>query len=172
MVSPYVKKISKETGMGTDEVKELWAKSKAAISEKVGKEEEEFSKADFESTEEHLYSMLGLNEYTTDPSKFLRSGKSAKEFIETMVSGNFQGSINPDDGGIVPPEEEEEKSDEEESDNEYGPTFTTSNRPISRGKSESSVTLSQDEASSVDSLNDEQFGSEIDKMIESVEKED
>lgn len=170
MVSPYVKKISKETGRDIDEINELWAKSKAAISEKVGKDEEDFSKADFESTEEYLYSMLGLNEYTTDPSKFLRSDKSAKEFIETTVSGNFKGSINPDDGGIVPPEDEEEESDEDEE--EYGPTFTTSNRPISKGKSESSVTLSQEEASSVDSLNDEQFGSEIDRMIESVEKED
>ena len=111
-VSPYVKKLATETGKTTREVEALWSKAKAITAENFGKTEEEFTKKEFQYAYETVRNMLGMDESVLDPSDFLGSEMSAKEFIETLTSGSF------DISNVNPPEDEEEEEDKDEEEDE------------------------------------------------------
>lgn len=97
MPSPYVAKLSKETGKSVAEIEKLWDKAKDIASDTFGKSEDDFGSREYKYTVGIVKNMLGLNEKILDPSIFLKSGKSAKDFIkETVVSADFSiGDVNP-----------------------------------------------------------------------------
>lgn len=97
MPSPYVKKLASETGKSVDEIEKLWDKAKGITADTFGKSEDDFGTKEYKYTVGIIKNMLGVNEMVLDPSIFLKSGKSAKEFIrETVTSANFSiGDTNP-----------------------------------------------------------------------------
>ena len=97
MPSPYVKKLASETGKSVDEIEKLWDKAKEITADTFGKSEDDFGTKEYKYTVGIIKNMLGVNEKVLDPSFFLKSGKSAKDFIrETTVSANFSiGDVNP-----------------------------------------------------------------------------
>lgn len=97
MPSPYVNKLAKETGKSVAEIEKLWNKAKGITVDTFGTTEDNFGAKEYKYTVGIVKNMLGMNENILDPSIFLKSGKSAKDFIkETTVSANFSiGDINP-----------------------------------------------------------------------------
>lgn len=97
MPSPYVKKLASETGKSVAEIEKLWDKAKGITADTFGKSEDDFGTKEYKYTVGIIKNMLGVNEMVLDPSIFLKSGKSAKDFIkETVVSANFSiGDTNP-----------------------------------------------------------------------------
>lgn len=97
MPSPYVNKLSKETGKSVAEIEKLWNKAKDITADTFGKSEDDFGTKEYKYTVGIIKNMLGVNEKILDPSIFLKSGKSAKDFIkETVTSANFTiGDVNP-----------------------------------------------------------------------------
>jgi len=123
MPSPWVKKIAKETDKSEREVEKLWKKAKEITSEEFGKDEDDFGNKEYAYTTGVVKKMLGVDESLLDPSKFLESEHSAKDYIETVVSGNFSiGNVKPpqedEDDEITYDEEEEYEEEEEEYDEE------------------------------------------------------
>lgn len=112
MPSPWVKKIARETGKSEREIEKIWKKAKEITSEEFGKSEDDFGNKEYSYTTGVVKKMLGVDESILDPSKFLESEHSAKEYIETLVSGNF--SI----GNVLPPEENDDE-DEDDYEEEY-----------------------------------------------------
>lgn len=114
MPSPYISKLSKETGKPEREIEKLWKKAKEIASEEFGKDEDDFGNREYKYTTGVVKKILGVDESILDPSLFLESEYSAKDYIETVVSGNF--SI----GNVRPPEEEDEYEEEKECNEETG----------------------------------------------------
>jgi len=112
MPSPYVTKLTKETGKPIEEVERLWKEAKQIASEEFGVPVSEFSKKEYRYTMGVLKNMVGMSEAKViDPTIFLESQLSARDFLrEAMTSGNF--SI----GNVRPPEDDED--DDEEDDDE------------------------------------------------------
>ena len=90
MASPYVMKLVKDTGKPTAEVEKLWTKAKLIAAETFGKPETNFGKTEFEFAYGTVMNMLGKKEAILNPEVFLGSGKSAREFIEEVISGDFK----------------------------------------------------------------------------------
>lgn len=118
MPSPWIKQLSRETDKSEKELEKLWDKAKKITSEEFGKDEDDFGNKEYKYVTGVVKKMLGIDESILDPSHFLDSEMSAKQYLETVVSGNF--SI----GNVQPPEddekEEEEDYDEEECNEETG----------------------------------------------------
>lgn len=123
MISPYVKKLSRETGKSEKEISDFWEKAKKITSETFGVREDSFDTEHYEFAITTVKNMLGLSEEIVNPVNFLQSDLDAKDYIETVVSGSFSvGDKNP----IIPPkgkkvidlnneeEEKEEEKDEED----------------------------------------------------------
>lgn len=109
MPSPWISKLAKETDKSEKELEKLWDKAKKIASEEFGKDEEDFGNKEYKYVTGIVKKMLGMDESILDPSLFLESEYSAKEYIETVVSGNFSiGNVQP------PDEDDEEEYDEEE----------------------------------------------------------
>jgi hypothetical protein len=108
MPSVFVKNLSKESGKSEKEIEKLWNKAKEITSETFSKKEKDFGDKEYKYTVGIVKNMLGMEESRFDPSMFLESEKSAKQFIETLVSGTF------DIGNVLPPDEEEDEIEEEE----------------------------------------------------------
>lgn len=89
MPSPYVNSLAKETGKSVSEIEKLWNKAKEISSDTFGKPEKDFGAKEYKYTVGIVKNMLGLDEKVLDPSFFLNSDKSAKEFIETVTSAQF-----------------------------------------------------------------------------------
>lgn len=97
MPSPYVNKLAQDTGKSVAEIEKLWNKAKSITADTLGKAEADFGTKEYKYTVGIVKNMLGVNENVLDPSIFLRSGKSAKDFIhETVTSASFSiGDVNP-----------------------------------------------------------------------------
>lgn len=96
MPSPYIRSLSKETGKPEAEIEKLWNKAKDITSDTFGKPEDDFGSKEYKYTVGIVKNMLGLDEKVLDPTYFLKSGKTAKEFIETLTSAQFTiGDVNP-----------------------------------------------------------------------------
>lgn len=107
MPSPYVKNLAKETGKSVRDIEKVWKRAKGIASETLGVYEDDFGAKEYKYTVGIVKNILGVREEIIDPSSFVESDKSAKDFLkEVMISGGF------DIGNVVPPEEDEE--DEEE----------------------------------------------------------
>lgn len=97
MPSPYVKKLAQDTGKSVAEIEKLWDKAKEITSDTFGKAEADFSSKEYKYTVGIIKNMLGVNENLLNPAVFMKSNKSAKDFIkETTTSANFSiGDVNP-----------------------------------------------------------------------------
>lgn len=119
MVSPYVKKLARETGKSEKEITQFWDKAKKIAQETFGVTENDFTTEHFEFAIETVKNMLGLSEEIVNPANFLQSELSAKEYIETVVSGSFSvGDKNP----VIPPKGPKVKIDDEEEEDEKSTT--------------------------------------------------
>ena len=95
MPSPYVKKLASETGKSEAEIERLWNKAKDITADTFGKKEDDFGTREYKYTVGIVKNMLGVNESLLDPAIFLKSGKSARDFIrETVTSSGFSISDN------------------------------------------------------------------------------
>lgn len=126
-ISPYVKKLQKETEKSVEELQEHWNKAKEITEETFGVSQEEFTDREYEFAYETTYRILGLDEQF-NIAEFIQSDLSAKEFIEQAVqtSGDFSnvggegGQTNkkkpykddPEEPGKVKEFETEEGEDE------------------------------------------------------------
>jgi len=117
MISPYVKKLSRETGKSEKEISDFWEKAKKIASETFGVKEDDFSTEHYEFAITTVKNMLGLSEEVVNPSNFLQSELSAKDYIETVVSGSFSVA---DKNPVIPPKGKKvvdlDDEDEEEED--------------------------------------------------------
>ncbi len=122
MVSPYVKKLSRETGKSEKEISGFWDKAKKIAQETFGVKEDDFTTEHFEFAIETVKNMLGLSEEVVNPANFLQSELNAKEYIETVTSGSFSvGDKNP----VIPPKGKKVKIDDEEEEEEDEKNTTT-----------------------------------------------
>lgn len=112
MPSPYIKSLARETGKSETELEKLWSKAKEITSDTFNKKESEFGEKEFSYTVGIVKNMVGIKEEVLNPSKFLESTLSAKEFIETITSSSFP-SLDKD---LTPPDEDEEEEEEEKKD--------------------------------------------------------
>lgn len=104
MPSPYVKELAKKSGKSESEIERLWNKAKGITSDTFGKPEKEWGDKEYKYTSGTVENMLGLNE-NLSAAKFVNSGLSAKEFLEQVVSSDF----NIDNIAVDKEEDEEEK---------------------------------------------------------------
>ena len=86
MPSPWVKKLVKETGKSEAEIEKLWGKAKNSTAEHFNIQEAEFNDTHYGYAVGIVKQMAGLREYVKD---FVSSELSAREFIETVISGDF-----------------------------------------------------------------------------------
>jgi len=134
MPSAYVRSLSKETGKSVSEIEKLWDKAKEITSETFNKDEDEFDDREYKYSVGIVRNMIGLDERVLDPTNFLNSDKSAKDYIETITSANFSiGNVvssernpvdddedlmdklsTPADGDVREKEDPEKKDDEED----------------------------------------------------------
>ncbi len=115
MMSPYVKKLSRETGKSEKEISGFWEKAKKITSETFGVKEDNFTTEHYEFAITTVKNMLGLSEEIVNPANFLQSELGAKEYIETVVSGSFSvGDKNP----VIPPKDKKIIDDEEDEEDE------------------------------------------------------
>ena len=90
MTSPIVKQLMKESGREKEEVIEAWDKAKSLTAEMYGISEEEFEDKEYSHTEQTARRLLGMEEQFT-VADFLKSGKSAREFIEEVQTSSNIG---------------------------------------------------------------------------------
>ena len=111
MASPYVMKLAKDTGRPTGEIEKLWDRAKKIASETFGKPESDFGKSEYDFAYGTVMNMLGKKEAILNPEVFLNSEKSAAEFIEEVISGDFHiGDENPVINNHKDDEEPEDES--------------------------------------------------------------
>ena len=109
MASPYVVKLAKDTGKSIDEIEKFWDRAKQIAAETFGKSEDDFGKKEYDYAYGTVMNMLGKKEAILNPEVFLNSGKSAAEFIEEVISGDFNIG---DDHPVVNNNKDEEPEDE------------------------------------------------------------
>ena len=109
MASPYVTKLVKDTGKPVQEIEKYWAQAKKITSETFGKSENDFGKSEYDFAYGTVMNMLGKKESILNPEVFLNSEKSAKDFIEEVISADFNiGDENP----VVNKDKDEEDENE------------------------------------------------------------
>lgn len=89
-VSPYLKTLAKDLGMSPRQLEIPWKRAKEITIETFGKPEEAFGNTEYKYAMDTVRSMLGLSEDSPMlPTNFLKSEKSAEEYLETLTSGQF-----------------------------------------------------------------------------------
>jgi hypothetical protein len=96
MPSPYVKKLAQETGREISEIESRWSEAKNLAAESLGKPESDFLDEDYKYVVGTLKNMLGIHE-GLKVKDFLDSGVNARDFIETVISSQFNI------GKVIPP---------------------------------------------------------------------
>lgn len=111
MPSPYVVKLIKDTGKPANQIEKLWADAKKIATETFGKPEEDFTKTEYDFAYGTVMNILGKKEAVLNPEVFLSSDKSAKDFIEEVISSDFSiGDENP----VINKDKDEEPENENE----------------------------------------------------------
>lgn len=109
MASPYVNKLVKDTGKSVAEIEKKWDEAKRITAETLGKNEDDFGKTEYDYAYGIVMNMYGKKEAVLNPEVFLNSGKSAREFIEEVISSDF--SIGDDNPVIHKDDEDPEEKD-------------------------------------------------------------
>lgn len=111
MASPYVIKLIKDTGKPANQIEKLWADAKHIASETFGKSEDDFGKAEYEFAYGTVMNILGKKESVLNPEVFLNSDKSARDFIEEVISADF--NIGDDNPVVNKDKDDEDGTDED-----------------------------------------------------------
>lgn len=112
-MSPWIRNLSKELGVSENAIKPVWEKAKKIASETFGKSEEEFGSKEYNFVKETVRRMMGFDESVLDPTNFLKSEASAKEYIDSILEVQVSGDFGIDKT-LNPPEEETPSEEEEE----------------------------------------------------------
>ena len=107
MPSPYVKKVAIEIGKSIEEVDKHWNHAKKIAEENLGKLESKFNGDDYGYAVGILKHLLGINE-TIKIKDFIDSKMSAKEYVETVISSQFNI------GKIIPPVKRKDLDNDED----------------------------------------------------------
>jgi len=95
MPNPWIKKLVKETNKSEAELEKMWSKAKKITSDHYKTNETDFNDTHYGYAVGVVKNMAGLREHVKD---FVNSELSAREFIETVISGDFN-AIHKD--GII-----------------------------------------------------------------------
>jgi hypothetical protein len=96
MISPYIKKLERETGRSEQEIQRAWNEAKKITIETFGKDEVNFGKVEYRYTQDIVKDLLGINEQKMATIDFLSFEGSSEEFIEEVVSGDFPSLLKRD----------------------------------------------------------------------------
>lgn len=129
MPSPYVKKLSKETGKSVDEIEALWTKAKNITAQHFDVNISDFGDKEYSYTVGVVKNMVGLDEKVLDVSFFLESDKSAAAFIEDIsISGPLDAQIGPDP--VIPPEDKDTPVPYKKKEGDLMPPMDGGNGPM------------------------------------------
>lgn len=100
----FIYKLAKDTGKSRSEIERLWKKAKAITKDTFGSSESEWENKEYSYTVGVLKKMIGKGKSERILSmEFLKSKKSPDEFLEVVVSGDF------DIGNVIPPGRKKKK---------------------------------------------------------------
>lgn len=107
MPTPFVKKLSIETGRSIEDIEGLWEKAKEITAEKFDMKVEDFGSEQYAYTVGIVKRMVQAEEELTDPERFLSSSKNAHEYLEDMMtSSSFDiGNVTVSPGVVTPVDE-------------------------------------------------------------------
>lgn len=141
MPSPFVKSLAKTSGKSEAEIEKFWKKAKEITSDTFNKKEADFGDKEYAYTTGIVKQMLGMKEEVLDPTTFLESDLTAKEYIEAVTSSAFPSL----DKHLIPPEDE----DTDEADRE------------AKNKKDKKEPTNED-------VDDENWGLMLDRMMEKI----
>jgi len=116
-MSLFLKKLSEEFEIPESDAKEVWEDSVSKLEQDIGKERTSFSSEDFKECERRTRVVLE-SESLIKVADFFDSGMDASQFLETLVSGNFNISnvVNRKKDMYFSEEENSDEEDEVEDD--------------------------------------------------------
>lgn len=112
MPSPFVKSLAKTSGKSEQEIEALWNKAKQITTETLGVPEDQFEDKEYAYTVGIVKQMLGVKEEVLDPTAFLTSELSAKEYVETVTTSSSFPKLSKDH--VIPPKKEKPDKDKED----------------------------------------------------------
>ena len=89
MPNPWLIKLSKETGKPESELESLWNRAKQKAGEQLNVPLNDFDTKEYKYTVGIVKKMLGLDE-SINVGSFINSDMTAEQYIETVVSANFE----------------------------------------------------------------------------------
>lgn len=118
-MSLFLKKLSEEFEIPESDAKEVWEDSVSELEQDTGKERTSFSSEDFKECERRTRVVLE-SESLIKVADFFDSGMDASQFLETLVSGNFNISnvVNRKKDMYFSEEEDSDEDLEEVEDDE------------------------------------------------------
>lgn len=111
MVSPYITKLMNMTGKSENEIEKVWTEAKKITAETLGKTEDQFSKKEYDYAYGIVMNILGRKESVLNPEIFINSEKSAKDFLEEVISSDF---TFPDDPIVMKKKKDDDEDKKEE----------------------------------------------------------
>ena len=140
-MSPYVRKLTKNTGVNSKKAESAWSEAIIIAEEMFGKKMDKFGKDEFDYAYQTALEAIRKQEIRYSLANFVESGMSAKDYIEMVVSGDFsldhsmQNKDMEDDEDYEMPFEvvrEEGDSEEDEDDNEEEPNMDDLNERVKK----------------------------------------
>lgn len=112
MPNNIVKGLADKSNKSVKEVEKLWDEAKNIAEQELGKKEKDFNDRDWKYVTGILKNMLDIEEsYTVD---FLNSKLNAKQYIETVISGQFSAI---QDNPLQFKKDDDDEEDEDDEDN-------------------------------------------------------
>ncbi len=113
MPSPYLRKLSKETGISVSKLEPYWEQAKELATEHFGKLEASFGQKEWDWAMQMVKQLAGIQESRVSVQDFISTDKSVDEFItESLVTSGDFPSLQTN----VITKDDEEDEDEDEFD--------------------------------------------------------
>lgn len=88
-MNPWVRKLNRELGVDKKKAQKAWDEAVTIAEDMHGKAEESFDTSEFEFAYETAKDIVRKTEIRHSITDFIESGKSAREYIESVTSGDF-----------------------------------------------------------------------------------
>ena len=88
-MSPFVKRLVKETGVKARKAESAWSEAITIAEEMYGMTMDKFGKDEFDYAYQTALESIRKQEIRYSLGKFVESGMSARDYIEMVVSGDF-----------------------------------------------------------------------------------